>query len=105
VDLILDLTELRPYFEAIVSMEDTQRGKPDPQVFQLAADRLGVPPARCVVMEDAVAGVSAAKAGGMKCIAVSFVGHYSSALLKEAKADLVVPTLEEVSVKHILELF
>src|SRR5207249_10031829 len=70
LDLILDLTETRPYFDAIVSMEDTQRGKPDPQVFLLAAEKLVVRPTRCVVLEDAPVGVQAAKAGGMRAVGV-----------------------------------
>src|SRR5947209_7269878 len=72
LDLILRLTDTARFFQAVVSMEDTQRGKPDPQVFLVGAERLGVPPARCVVMEDAVAGVRAAHAGRMRCIAVRF---------------------------------
>ncbi len=82
-------------------MEDTTRGKPDPQVFQVAAERLGVGPERCVVFEDAVAGVQASRAGGMKCVAVSFVGHHSAEKLAEAGADLVVKTLAEVSVESL----
>jgi beta-phosphoglucomutase len=104
LDLILRLLGVEAYFAAVVSAEDTQRGKPDPQVFQVAADRLGVPPYRCVVLEDAVAGVQAARAGGMKCIAVRFVGHHPEAALREAGADLVVPTLEEVSAETVLRL-
>jgi beta-phosphoglucomutase len=104
LDLILQLTRTAPYFDAVVSMEDTQRGKPDPQVFQVAAERLGVPPPRCVVIEDAVAGVQAAKAGGMKCIAVTFVGHHPEASLRQAGGDLIVPNLEEVSVPAVRRL-
>jgi beta-phosphoglucomutase len=104
LDLILELTGVRPYFGAVVGMEDTQRGKPDPQVFQVAADRLGVPPGRCVVLEDAVVGVEAAKAGGMKCVAVTHVGHHPEAALLRAGADLVVRTLEEVSAADVLTL-
>jgi beta-phosphoglucomutase len=104
LDLILELTQTAKYFQAIVSSEDTQRGKPDPEVFQVAAAKLGVAPARCVVMEDAVAGVQAAKAGGMKCIAVSFVGHHPDSALRAAGADLVVKTLEQVSVAAIRRL-
>src|SRR6266850_1552303 len=63
VDLILALTETEAFFQAISSAEDTTRGKPDPQVFLVAADRLKVAPAHCVVFEDAVAGVEAARAG------------------------------------------
>jgi beta-phosphoglucomutase len=104
LDLILGLTETEHFFDAIVSMEDTQRGKPDPQVFLVAAGKLGVEPAHCVVLEDAVAGVQAAKAGGMKCIAVSFVGHHPEASLRQAGADLVVKTLEAVSVQTVIQL-
>ncbi len=97
LELILQATGIEHYLGAVVGAEDTQRGKPDPQVFLVAAERLGVPPARCVVFEDAVAGVQAARAGGMKCIAVRFVGHHPEAALKQAGADLVVASLEEVS--------
>jgi beta-phosphoglucomutase len=105
LDLILAMTGVARYFDAVVSMEDTQRGKPDPQVFLVAAERLGVPPARSVVLEDAVAGVEAAKAGGMKCVAVSFVGHHPEEKLRRAGADLVVPTLERVSAGDVRGLF
>jgi beta-phosphoglucomutase len=105
LDLILDMTGIARYFAAVASAEDTQRGKPDPQVFQVAAQRLGVPPQRSVVLEDAVAGVEAAKAGGMKCVAVSFVGHHPEEKLRQAGADLVVPTLEQVSAEAVLRLF
>jgi len=104
LDLILSLTRTTQFFQAVVSMEDTQRGKPDPQVFLVAAQRLGVPPPRCLVMEDAVAGVQAAKAGGMKCIAVAFVGHHPEDSLRRAGADRVVKTLEGVSVQTVREL-
>jgi beta-phosphoglucomutase len=99
LDLILELTNLESFFDALISMEDTQRGKPDPQVFLLAAERLHVLPDNCVVVEDAVAGVQAAKAGGMRCIAVDFVGHHGEETLKAAGADLVVKTLETVQVE------
>ncbi len=89
----------------MVSSEDTQRGKPDPQVFLVAAERLGLPPARCVVLEDAVAGVEAARNGGMKCIAVTFVGHHPAESLRKAGADIVVPSLEQVSVEVVRGLF
>jgi beta-phosphoglucomutase len=101
VDLILEMTRSARFFDAISSAEDTQRGKPDPQVFLVAAEKLSVPPRRCVVMEDAVAGVEAAKAGGMKCVGVTFVGHHPDESLRRAGADLVVKTLAEVSVEAV----
>ena len=85
-------------------MEDTQRGKPDPQVFLVAASRLDAAIARSVVFEDAVAGVQAAKAGGMKCVAVRFVGHHSEEALQKAGADLIVRSLENVSAAKVCEL-
>jgi beta-phosphoglucomutase len=104
IDLILELTGTERFFDAVSSAEDTQCGKPDPQVFLVAAEKLGVPPPRCVVMEDAVAGVQAAKAGGMKCVGVTFVGHHPDESLRRAGADLVVKTLEQVSVETIRRL-
>jgi beta-phosphoglucomutase len=104
VDLILQLTAIAARFEAVVSMEDTQRGKPDPQVFLVGAQKLAAEPARCVVIEDAVAGVQAARNGGMRCIAVRFVGHHPEDSLRAAGADLVVRTLEEVTVPVVKRL-
>jgi len=104
LDLILRITDSRQYFAAIVGMEDTTRGKPDPQVFLVAAQKLGVPPRRCVVLEDAVAGVEAAKAGGMKCVAVTFVGHHPPEKLAAAGADRVVKSFTEITAGEIVEL-
>lgn len=91
LDLLLDVTGTKHYFGAVVSGDDVTRGKPDPEVFLSAAAKLGVPAARCVVFEDAVAGVAAARAGGMRCVAVTFGGHHPTA----AGADVVVASLED----------
>lgn len=66
----LDHMGLRPFFPVVVCGDDAPRGKPAPDIFLLAAARLGVPPAQCVVFEDAPAGVAAARAAGMRVIAV-----------------------------------
>lgn len=104
LDLLLSLTDTVRYFGAIVAGEDVVRGKPDPEVFLKAAAGLGVAPADCVVFEDAVAGVQAAKAAGMKCIAVTAVGHHPAESLLAAGADRVVATLAEVSLGRITDL-
>lgn len=104
LDLILRLTKVEAYFDAVISMEDTQRGKPDPQVFLLASGKLGVPPEKCLVIEDAPVGVKAARAGGMRCIAVNFAGHHGVDKLVAAGADRVVRTLEDVSVAEVQQL-
>jgi beta-phosphoglucomutase len=101
LDLILQMTGIERFFDAIISMEDTDRGKPDPQVFLLAADRLEIEPARSVVIEDAVAGIEAARRAGMKSIAVRFVGHHSEESLRKAGADIVIDGLEEVCVDQV----
>ena len=89
---------------AIVSMEETPRGKPDPEVFLLGARRLGISPTRCIVIEDAPVGIQAAKAGGMRAVGVTFVGHHSAEKLQSAGADLVVANLEQVSTNQLRTL-
>ena len=70
IETILDVTNIAPYFGAAVSGEDVQAGKPDPQVFLLAADRLRTPRERCVVVEDSPYGIEGARRAGMKSVAV-----------------------------------
>jgi len=89
VDTILEIVDAGACFQAIVSAEDVQRGKPDPQVFLVAAERLGVPTARCVVVEDAPPGIEAAHRGGMRAIGVR-TSHPG------LEADIAVGTLDEL---------
>lgn len=67
---ILEKVGLTEYFQAVVDGHDTTLAKPDPQVFQLAASRLGVQPQHCVVFEDALAGIAAANTAGMRSIGI-----------------------------------
>ena len=83
-------------FDADVTGRDFPRGKPDPMIFLTAAEGLGLPPERCVVVEDALSGVQAAKAGGMAALGVARQG--GAEVLYEAGADLVVSSLDEVDV-------
>lgn len=68
--LILDRLGLGSYFDAVASGNDITRSKPDPEVFLVAAARLGLAPGDCLVVEDAVAGLQAAHAGGMKAAGI-----------------------------------
>ncbi len=104
LNLLLGITDTRRYFTAVVIGDDVKRGKPDPEVFLTAAAKLGLEPQRCVVFEDAVASVEAAKAGGMRCVAVTFVGHHSADKLRAARADLVAASLDEVTIEQIAAL-
>jgi len=100
IDAILALIGFAPFFRAIVSADDVTAGKPDPQVFLLAAQRIGVPPARCVVFEDALVGLEAARAGGMKVVGVTTT-HPEEKL---AGADRVVRRLDELTVADLTGL-
>jgi beta-phosphoglucomutase len=104
LDLLIGITDTRKYFAAVVTGDDVRHGKPHPEVFLTAAAKLNAEPARCVVFEDAVAGVEAAKAGGMRCVAVTFVGHHPTDKLRAAGADVIVASLDEITTRQIAEL-
>jgi beta-phosphoglucomutase len=74
IDVMLELVGLAGAFDTIVSADDVTAGKPDPQVFVTAAQRLAVPVNRSIVVEDAPAGIEAARRAGMKSIGVSHPG-------------------------------
>ena len=88
----MEISRLRPYFSAIVGHEDIRFVKPDPEVYFTAAKRLGVRPSACIVIEDAVAGIQAAKMAGMKCIGLA------SSLPPEKlkRADFIARNYDEV---------
>jgi beta-phosphoglucomutase family hydrolase len=101
VQLIIRGLGITDYFQAVVWGREVTEGKPSPKVFLLAAERLQVASANCLVIEDAVAGVTAAKRAGMKCLAVTNT-HPGTKLLE---ADLVVDSLETVNVNKLADLF
>ncbi len=100
IQLISEVLGLRRYLSVLVSGETVPRGKPAPDVFLKAAEELEVEPGRCLVIEDAVAGVEAAHAGGMRCIAVA--GDRDLPGLR--KAEVVVRDLREVTVDTLRRL-
>lgn len=87
---------LLEFFDADISGRDFVHGKPDPEIFLTGADELGVPPERCFVVEDAVSGVQAAKAGNM--VALGLARAEDADILAAAAADLVVTSLDQVDV-------
>jgi beta-phosphoglucomutase family hydrolase len=101
IDVILKGLSIENAFQAIVYGTEVAEGKPSPLVFQLAAKKLGVKPSDCVVIEDAIAGVAAAKRAGMKCLAVTN-SHPGNSL---KKADLIVDSLAKVDVNTLNGLF
>ncbi len=100
IQLITGSLGIDHYFQSIVTGQDVTEGKPSPQSFLLAAQRLGVKPENCVVIEDAVVGVAAAKRAGMRCLAVTNT-HPRQRL---AEADLIVDTLEAVTANDLEKL-
>jgi HAD superfamily hydrolase (TIGR01509 family) len=99
IDALVNELNIISYFQAIVSGCEL-KSKPDPATFLLAAERLGVNPQRCVVIEDALHGIEAAHRAGMKCIAVATT--HPVVLL--SPADLVVKRINELSAARILDL-
>jgi HAD superfamily hydrolase (TIGR01509 family) len=94
VNRLLAAKKIRNYFQVVVTADDVGKPKPDPEVFLVSAAILGVKAEDCVVIEDSVFGVRAAKTAGMKCIAV-LSGIYTREELKEENPDLIVGSLVE----------
>lgn len=91
IDMILEELALTEAFGTVVGEEDAEKGKPDPEGFLVAAERLGVAPEACVVIEDAPAGIEAGNEGGMRTIGVTTTRPAE----RLSHADLVVPSLED----------
>ena len=91
IETVVEALGLAHCFGALIGKQDVTRHKPDPQAYLLAADRLGVPPPACTVVEDSILGVRAACAAGMRCIAVttSLPAH------RLAEADAIVDSLAD----------
>ena len=95
--IILNKVELTNYFDAIVDGNVVTASKPDPQVFLKGAKMLGVDPLACVVFEDAIAGVEAAKNGGMKVVGIGSIETL-------AGADLIIGSLQEMNISLLKRL-
>lgn len=97
MQLVLKQLDFLKYFDTIVTGEEVQNSKPAPDIFLKAAERLGLQPEDCVVVEDGPIGVAAAKSAGMKCVAIT--ATHPSHKLQEA--DVVIETYENADVKEI----
>lgn len=99
IESTLRACAMRGAFDAVASGEEVRQGKPAPEVFLLAAERLHVSPEQCVVIEDSLSGILAARRAGMKCVAVSHTGEVGM-----HAADRVVSDLRHVTADAILTL-
>lgn len=100
IDLCLEMLGRRAAFGAVVTGLDVTRGKPDPQVFLTAAERLGVSPQSCAVIEDAVHGIEAANRAGMASIALTGTANHGQL----SNAQLIVDNLSELTPERIRDL-
>ncbi|PYY15958.1 MAG: hypothetical protein DMG61_05700 [Acidobacteria bacterium] len=103
VHYILRQLNIHDQFAAIVTADDVQCGKPDPDIFRKAADRLGSRYSDLLVCEDAISGVQAAKAAGIKCLGIA--DHARADELLEAGAERVIANFASMSLPQLEELF
>lgn len=87
------------WFRHIVAAGDVEKGKPDPEVFLKAAEKLEVAPERCVVFEDSLSGIEAGEAGSMKVVALTTTN--SREILEKSSADLIVDSFNEVTIHRL----
>ncbi len=98
---ILKKTGIMKLLDAEINGSDITKGKPHPQIFSMAADEMGLKPENCIVFEDAILGVKAAKRAKMLCVGID--RHNDPQRLKEA--DIIVSDLKEISYNKIISLF
>jgi len=91
---LLDIMNLERYFDAILTINDISKPKPDPEIFLKCARKLKADPEKCVIVEDSIFGIKAAKKAKIDCIAVP-TGAYSKKELEKANPDLIVHSLKE----------
>jgi len=100
LDLILERLQVQTFFDVYVTKEDVSKGKPAPETFLKAAEKLALPAGRCVVVEDAVQGIEAGKAAGMRVVAITTTRNRADL----AEADLVVDSLAELRAEDFVKL-
>ncbi|MET4108450.1 HAD-IA family hydrolase [Hymenobacter sp. UYP22] len=100
IEYIIDHLDLRQYFDVIVGKDDVDKGKPHAETYTVTARRLGIPPERCVVVEDAILGEQAAYRAGMHCIGVT-----TNLKVADFQAPLLtIPDFTQLTPQRILEL-
>ena len=101
IEVIFDAIGLRPFFQAVVTAEDVDHGKPHPEVFLKSAEKINRPPARCIVFEDAHVGIEAGLAAGARVVAVAT----TNPLEELGSAHLAVSSLAEIEWRDLEKLF
>ncbi len=104
IEFIVEALQFRPFFRSLISGEDVQRPKPDPEIYLKSADALAVNPEACVAFEDSFVGIEAVKAAGMKCVAIASTFSIAD-LRSQTSADLVVRDFTELTLEVLQRLF
>lgn len=99
INLVLRELKISGKFEILTSASELEKGKPDPQIFLLAAQRLKLKPEECLVIEDGINGMIAAKRAKMKCIGLVKIKDY-----QKYPADLLVNSLKEINLENIQKI-
>ena len=95
VRFVLDGLKIRPYFKEVVDASCVKNCKPDPEIYLLASKRLGVPPAECIVFEDALAGIQAGNAAGMRVIAITT--SYPADILRGCTPAAIISSFSDLA--------
>ncbi len=101
VDLLLTSLKIKHFFDVIITAAEVKLGKPNPDVFLIAAKNLNIKPKNCIVIEDAPVGIEAAKRAGMISIALTTTQNKENLF----NADLIIKDLSEINIEDILRLF
>lgn len=100
--ILLTRCEILTFFDALVTTSEAGKSKPAPDVYLLAAQKIGVAPANCIVFEDSPNGLSAAKSAGMYCVAIQSDGEF---IRKFSNADYLLRTFSGITIGQLFEIF
>ncbi|OGY16303.1 MAG: hypothetical protein A2784_02230 [Candidatus Chisholmbacteria bacterium RIFCSPHIGHO2_01_FULL_48_12] len=95
LEKVVDVFDIRHYFELIISLQDLKNKKPNPEIFLLISQKLNVPPSQAVVIEDGREGIQAAKAGGFK--AIGYTNSFTKEELVQDHPDLIIESLKQLT--------
>lgn len=102
IDFNYEILGLKDTFDIIVSGSDVEKGKPDPAIFLKTAEKLGIEPNRCIVVEDSINGILGAKNAGMLCVAIT--NTFPKDELAKANPDLIIDNIKELSYKSLKDI-
>jgi beta-phosphoglucomutase family hydrolase len=97
INIVVENLGIKQYFQTLTSGEEVQNGKPAPDIFQLAAKRLGISANNCLVIEDTINGIRAAKSAGMQCVAIPC---QATQYQDHSEADLRLTSLNELNISR-----